>query len=76
MHDVLAIKVCKTMYFLSREKLEIYNMDITAESKTGNTVRDINGKLHRTHCKKHSIFHSLAMANSELQYLKDGRYAA
>jgi hypothetical protein len=64
------------MYFLCRVNLEIYSMAITAESKTGNTVQDLNGRIHRTHRKKHSIYNSLAMANSELQYLKSGRYAA
>lgn len=76
MHGELAIKTGKTMYFLCRVNLEIYNMDIIAESKTGNTVTDINGKNHRTHSKRHSIFHNIDVAKSELKYLKNGRYAA
>lgn len=72
----LAVKTGKTMYFLCRVNLEIYSMDIVAESKTGNTVQDINGNNHRTNTKRHSIFHSIGPANSELQYLKHGWYAA
>jgi hypothetical protein len=76
MHGDLAVKTGKTMYFLCRVNFEIYCMDIIAESKSASTVKDLNGRNHRTHCKRHSIFHSVEMANSELQYLKIGKYAA
>lgn len=72
MHGDLAIKTGKTMYFLCRVNFEIYSMDIIGESKSGNTVKDLNGRNHRTHCKSHSIFHSADVAKSELQHLKFG----